>query len=97
MDDLNQTIELLLQGRIDATLNAEVTFYDYMNVHPEADLKVAALTEEASHVCIPLRKGEDSASLREAINQAIAELREEGVLNEISVKYFGTNITGQAG
>ncbi len=94
VDDLNQTIELLLQGRIDATLNAEVTFYDYMNVHPEADLKVAALTEEASHVCIPLRSGEDSRSLREAVNQAIAELREEGVLSEISVKYFGTNITG---
>lgn len=94
VDDLNQTIELLLQHRIDATLNAEVTFYDYMNVHPEADLKVAALTEEASHVCIPLRSGEDSASLREAVNQAIEELREEGVLSEISVKYFGTNITG---
>jgi cystine transport system substrate-binding protein len=93
VDDLNQTIELLLQGRIDATLNAEVTFYDYMSAHPESDLKVAALTEEANNVCIPLRKGEDSASLREAINQAIEELREEGVLSEISVKYFGTDIT----
>lgn len=93
VDDLNQTIELLLQGRIDATLNAEVTFYDYMNVHPDAGLKIAALTEEASHVCIPMRKGDDSATLREAINQAIAELREEGVLSEISVKYFGTDIT----
>lgn len=93
VDDLNQTIQLLLQGRIDATLNAEVTFYDYMSVHPEADLKIAALTEEASHVCIPLRKGEDSASLREAVNQAIAELREEGVLSEISEKYFGSDIT----
>ncbi len=95
VDDLNQTIELLLQGRIDATLNAEVTFYDYMNVHPDANLKVAALTEEASHVCIPIRKGDDSASLREAVNQAIAELREEGVLSEISVKYFGTDITAE--
>ena len=93
VDDLNQTIELLLQRRIDATLNAEVTFYDYMSVHPDADLKVAALTEEANHVCIPLKKGEDSKTLREAINQAIAELREEGVLSEISVKYFGTDIT----
>jgi cystine transport system substrate-binding protein len=93
VDDLNQTIELLLQGRIDATLNAEVTFYDYMSAHPESDLKVAALTEEANNVCIPLRKGEDSASLREAINQAIEELRAEGVLSEISVKYFGTDIT----
>lgn len=94
VDDLNQTIELLLQGRIDATLNAEVTFYDYMNAHPEADLKVAALTEEASNVCIPLRKGEDSASLKAAVDQAIAELREEGVLSEISIKYFGSDISG---
>lgn len=93
VDDLNQTIELLQQGRIDATLNAEVTFYDYMNVHPEADLKIAALTEDASHVVIPLRKGEDSYSLREAINQALEELRAEGVLSEISIKYFGTDIT----
>lgn len=93
VDDLNQTMELLLQGRVDATLNAEVTFYDYLAVHPDADVKIAALTEDASHVCIPMRKGEDSASLREAVNQAIAEIREEGVLAEISEKYFGTDIT----
>lgn len=93
VDDLNQTMELLLQGRVDATLNAEVTFYDYLAVHPDADVKIAALTEDASHVCIPMRKGEDSASLREAVNQAIAELREEGVLAEISEKYFGTDIS----
>ena len=93
VDDLNQTLELLLQGRIDATLNAEVTFYDYMSVHPEADLKIAALTEEASHVVIPVRKGDDSASLRDAINQALGELRAEGVLGEVSIKYFGSDIT----
>ncbi|MBE5866169.1 MAG: transporter substrate-binding domain-containing protein [Lachnospiraceae bacterium] len=93
VDDLNQTMELLIQGRVDATLNAEVTFYDYLAVHPDADVKIAALTEDASHVCIPMRKGDDSASLREAVNQAIIELREEGVLAEISEKYFGTDIT----
>lgn len=93
VDDLNQTMELLIQGRVDATLNAEVTFYDYLAVHPDADVKIAALTEDASHVCIPMRKGDDSASLREAVNQAIIELREEGVLVEISEKYFGTDIT----
>ncbi len=93
VDDLSQTMELLMQGRVDATLNAEVTFYDYLAVHPDADVKIAALTEDASHVCVPMRKGEDSASLCEAINQAIEELREEGVLAEISKKYFGTDIT----
>ena len=33
VDDLEQTFELLLSGRIDATLNAEVTYYDYMIFH----------------------------------------------------------------
>ena len=42
VDDLNQTIELLLSGRIDATLNAEVVFNDYQKTHPEADIKIAA-------------------------------------------------------
>ena len=36
VDDLNQTIELLLNGRVDATLNAEVTYFDYLKEHPDA-------------------------------------------------------------
>ncbi len=93
VDDLNQTIELVQAGRVDATLNAEVTYYDYLKAHPDADLKVAALTDEASLVAIPVRKGEDAASLREAVNKAIGELREEGVLSELSEKYFGSDIS----
>lgn len=93
VDDLNQTFELLLSGRIDATLNAEVTYYDYMKAHPEANLKVAALTEEASRVAIPLRKGGESDRLQAAINEALAELNESGELSELSMKYFGTNIS----
>ncbi|WP_125143411.1 transporter substrate-binding domain-containing protein [Clostridium transplantifaecale] len=93
VDDLNQTFELLLSGRIDATLNAEVTYYDYMKAHPEANIKIAALTEEASHVAIPLRKGGESDRLQEAINEALAELDESGELSELSMKYFGSDIS----
>lgn len=57
VDTLDQTLEMVLSGRADATLNAEVSFYDYMRVHPDANLKVVALTDEASRVAIPLRKG----------------------------------------
>lgn len=95
VDTLDQTIEMVLYDRADATLNAEVSFYDYLRVHPDADIKVVALTEEASHVSIPVRKGEDSASLLEAINQAIVELTESGELSEISIKYFGNDIAPQ--
>ena len=93
VDDLNQTFELLLSGRIDATLNAELTYYDYMKAHPDRDLKIAALTEEASFVSIPLRKGADSESLRKAVDEAIAELGESGELAKLSEKYFGSDIS----
>ena len=38
VDTLDQTIQMVLSGRADATLNAEVSFYDYMNAHPDANL-----------------------------------------------------------
>lgn len=95
VDTLDQTFDMVLSGRVDATLNAELSFDDYMKVHPEAALKVAALTKEASFVAIPVRKGEDSRTLREAVNDAIEELKENGKLAEISEKYFGKDITQQ--
>ena len=93
VDDLNQTFELLLSGRIDATLNAELTYYDYMKAHPDAKIKIAALTDDASEVAIPLRKGASSDNLRAAINQALEELRADGTLSELSVKYFGSDVS----
>lgn len=96
VDDLNQTFELLLSGRIDATLNAEVTYYDYMEAHPDANLKIACLDPQATQVAIPFRKGEETASLREAVDQALADMRQSGVLTELSEKYFGTDITQAA-
>ena len=54
IDTLEETIQLLTAGRIDATLNADVSFYDYLNVHPDADFKLVAQTEDASHVAIPV-------------------------------------------
>ena len=93
VDTLDQTIQMVLSGRADATLNAEVSFYDYMNAHPNANLKVVALTHEASQVALPLRKEAACDSLLQAVNQAIADLDQEGELTRISEKYFGKDIT----
>ena len=95
IDTLEETIQLLTAGRIDATLNADVSFYDYLNVHPDADFKLVAQTADASHVAIQVRKGDDSASLLEAINTAIEELRADGTLKELSEKYFGQDISSE--
>ena len=95
IDTLEETIQLLAAGRIDATLNADVSFYDYLNVHPDADFKIVAQTEDASHVAIPLRKGDNSATLLEAVNNAIDELRTDGTLKELGEKYFGQDISSE--
>ena len=95
IDTLEETIQLLTAGRIDATLNADVSFYDYLNVHPDADFKIVAQTEDASHVAIPLRKGNNSATLLEAVNNAIDELRADGTLKELGEKYFGQDISSE--
>lgn len=95
VDDLSQTIELVLSGRVDATLNAEVSYYDYMAQHPNANLKIAALTEDASSVSIPLRKGEETESLMIEINRIIDELKTSGELSALSNKYFGIDLTQQ--
>lgn len=92
---LAQTLDLVLAGRVDATLNAELSFYDYMKEHPDANLKIVALSEEASHVAIPVRKGDENASFLAAINEAIDALRADGTLKAISERYFDIDITSE--
>lgn len=91
VDGFEQSIELIASGRADATINSEVALYDYLKQKPDAPIKVVALSDNPSIVGIPVRKGEDS--LYEAVNKAILELKEEGKLTELSLKYFGVDIT----
>ena len=95
VETLDGTLEMVLAGtqRADATLNAEVSFLDYMNQHPDAALKIVDYYPESEKLCIIMPKGSQSDSLREAINSAISELKEDGTLAELSNKYFGGDIT----
>lgn len=93
VDDFNQTIQLLEAGRIDATLNDEVVIYDYMQQHPDANLKIAAESEDPTHVAFPLRREEATAGLLDAMNEAIQDMRDTGELAELSNQFFGMDIT----
>ena len=92
---LAQTLDLVLAGRADATLNAELSFYDYMKEHPDANLKVVALADEASRVAFPVRKGEENAAFLAALNEAVEALRQDGTLRDISERYFDIDITSE--
>ena len=93
VESLAGTIDELLAGRVDATLNAEVSINDYMKEQPDAKIKIAAYDPEVEQVGMIMPYGDSSESLRAAINDALKELREDGTLAAISNKYFGMDIT----
>jgi L-cystine transport system substrate-binding protein len=86
-----QAVELLRQGRVDATINDKLTFLDYENTDGPSGLKIAAETDDPASSAFALTK--DKQALVDAIDEALAELRDEGVLAEISEKYFGADVT----
>lgn len=93
VESLDGTIEELLAGRVDATLNAEVSINDYMTEKPDAQIKIVAFDEEVEQVGMIMPFGEESESLKAEVDKALQELSEEGILAEISEKYFGMDIT----
>ncbi|WP_223622145.1 transporter substrate-binding domain-containing protein [Microbacterium sp. EST19A] len=86
-----QAVELLRQGRVDATINDKLTFLDYETTNSPSGLKIAAETDEAGEQAFVFTK--DKKSLVEAVDAALDELRADGTLAEISDKYFGEDVT----
>ena len=94
VDALADTLQLILQRRVDATINSQVTINDYMIAHPEAEIKVVD-EGPGEPVAIPVRKADDTATLIAAINEALDAMRADGTLAAISIKYFnGLDLTG---
>lgn len=91
VDDLAETLMLVQQGRMDATLNASSTYIDYMMNYPDAPFRIACYAPEADMYAIPVRHGEEN--LLNAINDALAQLAENGTLAQLSVKHFGLDLT----
>ena len=92
VDTLGETLEMVLQGRVDATINAKGSVEDYLSEHPDANIKIV-VTAPGDPVCYPVRKSADSASLLAAINDILAQAREDGTLAALSQKYFNADLT----
>ena len=86
-----QSVALLKQGRVDATVNDKLSFLDSQKTDNDTSIKIAAETEEKTTSAVALRK--DSEDLRDAIDDALDELEADGELAAISKKYFGEDIS----
>lgn len=90
-DGFDQSIQLVLNGRADATINDSLSFYDFKKHKPDADVKIVAEEEKADSSGVIVRKGEPE--LVEAINKALAEIKADGTYKKISETYFGTDVS----
>ena len=92
VNTLGETIQLLEQGRVDATVNAQVSIEDYLREHPDAGIKIVQVMD-GDPVAYPVSKGEDTDTLIAAIDDILEAARQDGTLAEISLKYFGLDLT----
>jgi len=90
-DSLSDQINLIITKRADDTIDDAVIFYDYKKQHPKAPIKLIEAGEDPMYTAAIVHKG--NAELLNAVNKALEELRAEGKLKEISVKYFGKDIS----
>ena len=86
-----QAVTLLKQGRVDATINDELTFLDYQKTEGDTSLDIAVTTKEEARNAFAFRKGSDD--LVQAVDEALVTLRKDGTLAEISEKYFGEDVS----
>ncbi|KQS72299.1 amino acid ABC transporter substrate-binding protein [Rhizobium sp. Leaf371] len=90
-DGFDQSIQLVLTRRADATVNDSLSFLDFKKQKPDAPVKIAAEQENADYSGIIIRKGEPE--LLAAINKALADIKADGTYKTISDKYFGQDVS----
>ena len=90
-DGFDQSIQLVLTGRADATINDNLSFLDFKKQKPDAPVKIVATQEEASASGIIVQKG--NPELVAAIDQALDAIRADGTYKTISDKYFGADVS----
>ena len=93
IDSFDETIKLILEDRADTTLNSASTMYYYLRSNPNAQVKVAAISDIYMPIAAVCRRGEENLSLLAKLNQTLEAMHSDGILTEISMKYFEKDIT----
>lgn len=87
-----QAVQLLKDGRIDATVNDTLAVGEYEKSTGDRGVKVAGTTGDTSEQAFAARK---DSGLMPDVDRALAELRADGTLKQLSEKYFGSDVSGK--
>ena len=87
----DQSIQLVLTRRADATINDSLSFLDFKKHKPDAPVKIAAQEDNADYSGVIIRKQEPE--LLAAINKALDDMKTDGTYAKISDKYFGQDVS----
>jgi cystine transport system substrate-binding protein len=90
-DGFDQSIQLVLTGRADATLNDSLSFLDFKKHRPDAKVRIVAEEKDADHSGVIMRKG--NPELVAAINKALDEIKADGTYAKIADTYFGADVS----
>ena len=91
VDSFSKSMELLVSKRVDAVVRDNIVFYDFIKQRPGAPVKIAAEGSDTDYTAPIVQKG--NTELVDQISKAIEELKNEGKLAEISIRYFGKDVS----
>jgi His/Glu/Gln/Arg/opine family amino acid ABC transporter permease subunit len=96
VQDFGPAVELLIQGRVDAIVNDNIAVLDYLATTGTDEVKIAGNAgDEVLEQALVFRQSD--AELQQEADEAIAALKKDGTLAEISEKYFGADVTVPGG
>jgi L-cystine transport system substrate-binding protein len=90
VEGFTQAVTLLKQGRVDVTVNDDLAVLNYLETTGDTSVRIAAPTEDRTEQAFALVK---DSELTEEIDAALAELRADGTLAEISAEWFGEDVS----
>lgn len=91
VDSFAKSMELLIARRVDTVVRDNTVFYDFLKQRPDAPIKIAAKLKDVDYSAAIVQKG--NKELADQISKALNKLEAEGKLKEISLKYFGKDVS----
>ncbi|KAE9133833.1 hypothetical protein PF010_g2672 [Phytophthora fragariae] len=91
VEGFNQAIDLIVSGRIDATLNDSLSYLDLKKQRPDLAVKTVYEEPEATSNAFLFRKGNEE--LVQQVNQALDAMQTDGTYLKISRKWFNSDVS----